>query len=82
MPSYTTSDLAVAAALKTALHVLPEIHVRGRLCEFTFPIDQAKAQQIVQQFYDDTLSLPLRRYAQDLRDLRSLIANAKEVQGR
>lgn len=81
-PTYTTTDLAVAAALKASLHILPDVRVRGRLCEFVFPLDSAKAQEVVHAFYDDRLTLPVRRFAQDLRDLRALVADAKEAQGR
>jgi hypothetical protein len=81
MEAYSTTDLAVAAAIKASLHVLPEIRVRGRLCEFVFPLDTAKAQEVVQAFYDDRLTLPVRRFTQDLRDLRALVADAKEARG-
>ena len=81
--TYETTDLYCASALKTALNLpFPEIEADGRFSTFRFTtVDPARVQAIADQFYNDTLHVPARRYAQDLRDLKALIFQARE-QGR
>ena len=81
---FETTDLYCASALKTFLQLpFPEIEVNGRFSIFRFTtIDSVKAQAIADQFYNDTLHVQARRYAQDIRDLKALIFRAKESSGR
>lgn len=79
---FRTSDLSLAAALKTTLRQNPTVQINGRLAEFVFPAEAQEAQRIADQFYSDALTANLRSYAQDLRDLKSLIFAAREAQGR
>ena len=81
--AYETTDLGLAAALKCALHLaFPEVRPNGNLSRFIFNLDSQKLEETVATFYDDTLMVPARRYAQDLRDLKSLIFAARGGQGR
>ena len=83
MTSYETSDLYLAGAIKTALRLpFPDIRLNGRLAAFCYRVDLAKAQRIAAEFYNDSLCVPARRYGQDLRDLKSLIFQAREGKGR
>ena len=83
MATYSTNDLYLASAIKTSLRLpFPEIHVEGRLSSFIFRVDPNQAQQIATRFYNDELTVLARRYAQDLRDLKSLIFRAKEGMAR
>ena len=77
---FETTDLYFASALKTFLQLpFPEIEANGRFSTFRFvTVDSVKAQAIADQFYNDTLQVPARRYAQDIRDLKALIFRAKE----
>lgn len=83
MATFETTDLYCAAALKTFLQLpFPAIRVGGRLSNFIFEVDPIRAERASASFYNDSLSIPARRYAQDLRDLKALIFRAKEDQGR
>lgn len=78
--TYHTSDLALAACLKAVLRLpFPTIRVDGRLSTFIFEVDPVEAQSVADDFYNDRLSVPARRYAQDLRDLKALIFREKEA---
>ena len=82
MTSYETTDLYLAGALKTALRLpFPNIRFSGRLSAFAFQIDPIKAQRVAVEFYNDSLHVPARRYAQDLRDLKMLICQHREKSG-
>ena len=81
MQVYQTTDLYLAAALKTALGLpFPDIQAEGRFSTFIFQVDPAQAQQAAERFYADTLTVPARRYAQDIRDLKTLIFQTREGQ--
>ena len=84
MAIFETTDLYCASSLKTTLGLpFPEIEATGRFSTFRFTIvDPAKAQAVADQFYNDTLQVSARRYAQDIRDLKALIHQAREVRGR
>lgn len=79
MMNYETTDLYLAGALKTALRLpFPSIRISGRFSSFAFQVDPTEAQRVAVQFYNDSLRVPARRYAQDLRDLKSLICQRRE----
>ncbi len=83
MTTYETTDLSLAAALKSEFRIpFPEIRLDGRLSTFVFSVDPGLAQEAATRFYNDELQISARRYAQDLRDLKALIFRTKEVQGR
>ncbi len=83
MATYETTDLSLAAAIKSELRLpFPEIRLDGRLSTFVFSVESQLAQQVATRFYNDDLQISARRYAQDLRDLKALIFRAKESQGR
>ncbi len=77
MSTYRTSDLALAAALKTTLRRSPAVELTSRFAEFVFSVDPSDAQPIADRFYTDELTVPARRFAQDMRDLKSLIFQAR-----
>ena len=74
---FATTDLALAAALRTLLSVNPTIHITDRLAEFRFRVDPQEAQRVADRYYGDHLSVNPRRYSQDLRDLKALIFAAR-----
>ena len=77
--SFETSDLYAAAAVKSILHLpFPDILLTGRLSTFVFAVEPTEAQRVVNEFYNDSLHVPARRYAQDLRDLKTLICQRRE----
>ena len=78
MAAFRTSDLNLAAALKTALQQTPTVQIHGRLAEFTFDVDPQEAQRVTEAYYSDQLNANLRLYAQNLRDLKSLIFAARD----
>ena len=83
MASYETTDLYAAGALKTALRLsFPNIRLNGRLSTFVFDVEPAEAQRVVAEFYNDSLRIPAREYGAVLRDLKSLIFQAREGRGR
>ena len=78
MANYSTTDLYLAAALKVALTLpLPTIRASGRLSTFVFEVDPSQAQRIAAEFYGDSLDVPARRYALDLRDLKGLVCQLR-----
>jgi len=78
MASYATTDLYLAACLKVVLNLpLPAIHASGRLSTFVFEVDPSHAQRIAAEFYGDSLRVPARRYALDLRDLKGLVCQLR-----
>lgn len=80
MASYSTTDLYFAAALKVALTLPPPlIRASGRLSTFVFEVDSSQAQHIAAEFYGDSLLVPARRYASDLRDLKGLVCQLRGV---
>ena len=78
MTGFKTTDLSLAAAVRTILRHSPSVRINGRLAEFAFQVDSTQAQQVADRYYSDDLSANLRTYAQDLRDLKSLIFAARE----
>ena len=80
MASYATTDLYFAAALKVVLTLPPPaIRPTGRLSTFVFEVDPSEAQRIAAEFYGDSLCVPARRYALDLRDLKGLVCQLRGV---
>ena len=78
MASYTTTDLYLAACLKVVLNLpLPSIRATGRLSTFVFDVEPSEAQRIAAEFYGDSLHVPARRYALDLRDLKGLVCQLR-----
>ena len=76
--SYSTTDLYLAACLKVALNLPPPtIRPNGRMSTFIFDVDPSQAERIAAQFYGDALSIPARRYALDLRDLKGLVCQLR-----
>ena len=76
--NYATTDLYLAACLKTVLNLpLPVIHANGRLSTFVFEVDSIEAQRIAAEFYTDAISVHARRYSQDLRDLKGLLCQLR-----
>lgn len=82
MDTYRTTDLNLASALKTVLRRNPSVQLNGRLAEFIFQVDSTEAQKVADSYYADSLSANLRTYAQDLRDLKALIYQVRDGQGR
>lgn len=78
MANYSTTDLYFAAALKVVLNLPPPlIRATGRLSTFVFEVDPNQAQRIAAEFYGDSLGVPARRYALDLRDLKGLVCQLR-----
>lgn len=81
--AYRTADIYLAACLRAAFNVLPDVRPQGAYCEFAFDeIDDAKARHVVESFYADTLKLPVKTFVQAWKDLRAMAADAKEAQAR
>ena len=81
--AYETSDLYAAGALKVALRLsFPIIRLNGRMSAFVFEVEPTEAQRVVTEFYNDSLHVPARQYGAVLRDLKSLIFQAREGRGR
>ncbi len=78
---YTTTDLSLAAALRNLLSRTPSVHLTSRLAEFRFTGDPAQAQRVADEYYSDRLTVNPRQYAQDLRDLKTLIFQARNENG-
>jgi len=76
--AYQTTDLYLAGAIKTVLRLHPNISLSGRLSVFSFPIDPVEVQRVVSEFYNDALHVPARRYASDLRDLKTLLCQKRD----
>ena len=79
--TYRTTDLNLAAVFRAVLSKTPTVHVGPRLAEFRFQVDPKEAQHLADQYYGDQLSINPRRYAQDLRDLKTLIFAARSQNG-
>jgi len=78
MASYATTDLYLAACLKAVLNLpIPTIRASGRLSTFVFEVDPIQAQRLASEFYSDSLHVPARRYALDLRDLKGLVCQLR-----
>ncbi len=74
---YRTTDLSLAAALRTALSSTPTVHISDRLAEFHFQVNPESAKRLAQEFYGDRLSVNPRRYSEDLRTLKAMIFQAR-----
>jgi len=79
---YRTTSLDLSAALRTTLGKAPSCQISGRLVEFIFPVDPKEAQRIADQFYSDSLTANLRAFSANLRDLKAMLHQAREVRGR
>ena len=76
--SFSTTDLYLAGAIKLVLNLPPPtIRPSGRLSTFVFEVDPSQAQRIAAEFYGDSLHVPARRYALDLRDLKGLVCQLR-----
>lgn len=78
MTTFRTSDLHLASALKTVLDLpAPAIKVSERHSEFIFQVDPKEARRVAEAYYGDKLSANLRSYASNLRDIKTLIFQAR-----
>ena len=77
---FQTSDLYLACALKTALHLpFPEIHLNDRFSTFCFQVHHAEAQQAADAFYNGLLRIDAREFALTLRDLKALLCQQRQA---
>jgi len=75
---FRTTDLALAAALKTTLRVNPRVSIKDRFAAFCFEADPQNSKRIAENFYANRLEGDLRRYSEDLRTCKSLIFAARD----
>ena len=83
-PTFATNDLYAAGALKAALSSLsfPRIVATGRLAGFQFEIEPTEAQRILDEYYNDRLVVPARKYALILRDLKGMVCEHRQSRAR
>lgn len=79
---YRTTSLDLSATLRTVLGKTPTVQVNERLAEFLFDVDLQEAQQVAERYYSDSLTANLRAFAANLRDLKAMLHQAREAQGR
>ena len=78
MKTYSTSDIALAAALKIKGHLITGLEKEHGNPEFFFTFDDTPSLHAsVQQFYNDELTAPCSLYHASLRGLMSMIKSGK-----
>lgn len=70
--TYTTKDLAEAAALVVSNLKLIHIERQGSICWFAFE-DEEKSQEFSRQYFFDKLQVNAREYSEAMKRLKNLI---------